>query len=321
MTAAVLALATLASCGDKRSEPAGSEIGEALGRAMGAADRVTAPWRCAAPDGPQHAATSLEIAGTRWDIDNYTLRAQGTRDRTVIAAIADAGGAAAPTIAALGRLRSKLVDVDLVLALGGMGASAEELEATLGTVAEGAKYPVIALPGDLESIPALSAALASLRQRGLHVLDGRLIHQIELPVATIALVPGGRGRSRLVSGSDGCAYAVADVNRVYATLTANRALRIVASADAPRQRAGGEATGELVLAPNAGHEIDIVLHGPTTSTATRAVSGGRDARGVALTPGTADATFRLPGPTRPATAGLLTLRAGAWAWKPIADSD
>jgi hypothetical protein len=38
-----------------------------------------------------------------------------------------------------------------------------------------------------------------------------------------------------------------------------------------------------------------------------------------LTPGSSDATPRLPDGRRIPTAGILTLRGTAWSWKPIAD--
>lgn len=322
--AAALALALLAcGGGGDRAAPAGAQLGAALAAALEAAGRLEAPWRCAAPDGPTLTAATLELDGRTWKLDGHALRREGrpAGRPLVIGAIADAGGAAPPTIAGLGRLRTQLSRAEVVLALGGMGATQPELEATLGTLAERAPYPLVALPGDLEAAPALAAAVAALRARGLHVLDGRRVHTVELPGATIALVPGAGAVGRLVAGTAGCAYQPADVARAYAALTPRPGLRIVATAEAPRVMAGGDPAGELALTPAAEHEIDLIVHGPVTEDATRARTGGRSADAVAVTPGTADATARLPGPQHAPTAGLVTINGTSWSWKPIADTD
>ena len=74
----------------------------------------------------------------------------------------------------------KLADASVVLALGGMGTTQAELEASLGALADRAPFPVIALPGDLESATALAGAAKALRARGQIVIDGRLVHTVEL---------------------------------------------------------------------------------------------------------------------------------------------
>ena len=48
-------------------------------------------------------------------------------------------------------------------------------------------------------------------------------------------------------------------------------------------------------------------------------SGNRDGAAVSLSPGSSDATPRLPGPRRTPTAGVLTVHGGAWSWRPIED--
>ena len=316
-----VALLASACGGDDKPPPVGAQVGPALVAALAAADQTRLPWRCVAPDGPQHPELTLTIGDATWKLSGHGMRREGKPRRpTVIGAIADAGGAAPTTLAALGRLKTKLANADLVLALGGMGATQAELEATLGAIAQQAPYPVVALPGDLEPAPALTAAVAALRARGMYVVDGRLLRHIDVPGATIALVPGGGATGRRVAGTEGCAYQARDVTGLFVELTGKDGIRIVASAEAPRVTVGGEASGELALTPNAGQEIDVVLHGPTTESATRARAGARDGGAATVTPGTADATLRLPGPLRPSTAGLMTIAGGAWSWKSIADA-
>jgi len=296
--------------------PAGERVGPALSAALSAAEKARAPWRCAAPDGPK----LVEETVGGWKLAAHTMTKAGDGDVT-IAAIADAGGAAPATIAALGRLKTRLAKADLVIALGGMGTTQAELEATLGALADKAAYAVVALPGDLESAGALQAAIGAMRAKGQVVIDGRLAQRIELPGATMATVAGAGDATRLVAGGDGCGYRAEDVRAAFADLTARKGLRILATAEAPRVMVEGEAAGEIALTPGAGSEIDVVLHGPVAAVATKATSGGRDAGAVALSPGTVDATPRLPGPVRAPSAGLLTIHGDAWTWKPIADAE
>ena len=78
-------------------------------------------------DGP--ALVEETVGG--WKASGHTLTKDG-KGAVTIAVVADAGGAAAPTIAALGRLKPKLADADLVLALGGMGTTKTDSTATAG---------------------------------------------------------------------------------------------------------------------------------------------------------------------------------------------
>ncbi len=304
----------LGACGGSAAPvPAGTQLGPALAAALAAADQARTPWRCAAADGPALAAETLGA----WTLADHTLARTGGGEIT-IAAIADAGGAAPATMAALGRLRAKLQSADLVLALGGMGTTQAELEATLGALAD--KAPLVALPGDLEDAGALGRAVATLRAKGLVVLDGRRVHRVEMAGATVGIVAGASAAGRLVAGAEGCAYAPAAAAAIVADLTARSGLRILASAEAPREERAGEPTGELAITVGAGQEVDVALHGPMAEGVTRARSGGRDGNAVPLTPGTLDATARLPDPARSPTAGLLVVRADGWSWKPVTDA-
>jgi hypothetical protein len=311
----------VAACGGGASAvPAGSRIGPALAAALETADHLRTPWRCAAADGPTLADETLTIGAHTWVVSGRGLRLDGKGD-VVIGAVADAAGAAPATVAALGRLRAKLARADLVISLGGMGTTQQELEATLGVLADKAPFAIVALPGDLESATAQTAAIKAMRARGQVVIDGRLARRIELPGVRIATIPGAGAQSRLVAGGDGCGYREADVLAALVELTPHPSLRILASAEAPRTQSAGEPSGMLALMPRAGQEVDLALHGPTGEVASRARTGNRDGDAIPLTPGTVDATSRLPGPVRAPTAGLLTVHGTSWSWKPITDGE
>ena len=302
----------VAACSGRSSPPvAGARLGPALRAALVAADGVQAPWRCAAPDGPGASDETLVVGARRWQLAGHAMTVDA--GDLAIGVIADAGGGAPATLAALGRLHARLAGVDLVIALGGMAGTRGELDAVLAALAD-PRWPVVALPGDLEPAGALSDAVGAARRRGAAVIDGRLIQRVELASATIALVPGAGAPSRLVAGAEGCAYDTADAEAALRALADRPGLRVLASAEAPRDAA--DTTGERALA---GAAIDVALHGPTSPAATPARRGGRDGRAVALSPGTSDALPRLPELRRSPSAGILTVHGGAWSWQPIAD--
>lgn len=311
----------LAACGNSSSTPSAPPIGKLVVAVLAAADKVTAPWRCAAADTPLLADEDIKTGHHTWKTTRNVLRRVGDHESIVIGVIADAGGAAPRTIAALGRMRAALdaAKPDLLLVLGGMGATADELQATLGTLADRASWPVIALPGDLEAMAAHTAALATLRKRGDAVLDGRNVRWIEVEGAVIATLPGAGAVERLASESDGCVWTADDVARVTSELTVRPGIRIVATTEAPRHTLDGEAVGELALVPSKAFPVDVALHGPVEPTPSPARTGARDGAGVQLSPGTVDATSRLPHSDRP-SAGVLTVRGGAWSWRPIVDT-
>ncbi|HET7506137.1 MAG TPA: hypothetical protein VFK02_34190 [Kofleriaceae bacterium] len=324
VAAPVIAGALGVACSGRTSVPAGARVGPAIAAALAAADEVREPWRCAAPDGPGLADETLTAGAHRWQLGARAMKLAGPAPgELAIGVIADAAGSAPETLAALGRLRARLAQVDLVLSLGGIGATRAELEAAFAVLADRAAWPLVALPGDLEPVADQTAAIATARRRGAAVIDGRLVGRIELPSATIALVPGAGAASRLVAGAEGCGYRAEDVAAAFAELTPRPGLRILASAEAPRDSGPGGPSGELGLTAGAGQQIDIALHGPASGTtgdaATPARAGNRDGAAVPLSPGSSDATPRLPGPRRTPTAGVLTLRGSAWSWKPIED--
>jgi len=313
-----LVVAAVTACSPRAQPPVGARVGPALAAALAAADRTHAPWRCAAPDGPAAQDELLAIGGRTWRMAAGVLTLDGAGD-VAIAVIADGAGSAPVTLAAIGRLRDRWGPVDLVLSLGGMGATEAELAAMLATVAEHTTSPLVALPGDLEPVPAQTGAIAAVRQRGAAVLDGRLVRRIEVPGATLALVPGVAAASRLAAGSDGCSYQPADVTAACAELAKRAGLRVLVSAEAPRRDTGDEPTGELALPCRPPAPLDLTLHGPPGDTASPARTGGRDGARVALTPGSSDATPRAPGPPRSPSAGVLTIHGTAWSWRPLRD--
>ena len=320
-------LAVAAGCGSAAtptsapaSGPAAARVGPGLVAGLAAAAAERAPWRCASLDAPALVAETLTVGGHTWTVAGHALTRDGAAPETLsIGVIGDAGGAAPATLAALGRLRSKLdnAKVDVVIVLGGMGSTRADIEATLGALATKAPWPAVALPGDLEPAGEQTAAITALRSHGAPVLDGRLARYVELGAASIATLPGASAGERLAAGANGCAYDAADVAALTDALSARPGLRVLATTEAPRALVAGEPTGELVLAPHA--PVDVLLHGAADAPSP-AATGSRDGAGRALAPGPADATGRLPGPAHPPAAGVLAIHGSAWSWRVLADA-
>lgn len=298
------AVVLLVAC--RGHKPAGPPpLGKALVAALASADHARVPWRCAALDTPALAPVTVG----RWATAERTLSLGETKHEVTIGVVADAGGSAPATLAALARLRTKLAAADLVVTLGGMGTTQQELEATLGTLADTTR-PLVALPGDLEDEHAQRAAIATLASKGSAVFDGRLARWITAGDATLATIPGTGATERLVAGADGCAWRASDIATLYKQLADRPGVRVALSAEAPRQGR----SGELALVPAT--PVDVVVHGAASLSPAR--QGIRDGKVAEVSPGTVDAMPRLP-ETHAPSAGLLVIRGATWSWKPLVD--
>lgn len=328
---AAAALVALTACRGHEAPP-GPPRGLARDAAVDGAEPARAPWRCAVAEEPAAPDEEFTVGGRRWRLAGRVLMlagdasaaagtvardgAPGAADEVTIAAIADAAGSAPATIAALGRLRSQFGEADLVISLGGMGTTPQELGPVLAALAERAPWPVVAMPGDLEAVPAQAEAIAAVRRRGGVVIDGRQVQRIELPGLTIGLVPGAGAAERLVAGAAGCRYERAGVAAVLAELASRPGLRVLATAESPRSGTDTP-TGEPAITARP-DVIDLALHGGSDA-ATAARGGHRDGSATPVSPGSSDALPRRPDARRRPTAGLLRVRGTAWRWQPIVD--
>ena len=299
------AVAALVACKGHREEGP-PPLGKALTAVLAAANSARAPWRCAALDAPVLAAEKLG----KWSTAEHTLTLADDNPELVVGIVADTGGGAPATLAALARLRTKLAGADLVVTLGGMGTTRAELEAVLGTLADHSTRPVVALPGDLEDEAEQTAAIAALRNKGDLVFDARQARWIAAGGATLATLPGAGAIERLVAGAEGCEWRAPEVAQIYDALAQKPGLRVALASESLRSGA----TGELPLVPAAA--VDVVVHGAAPLTPAR--QGHRDGAKTELSPGTADASPRLP-ETHTPSAGLLVIRGNSWSWRPLVD--
>jgi hypothetical protein len=242
--------------------------------------------------------------------------------------VADARGASPATLTQLGRVRADFERerVELVVSLGGMGTSEEELTQVLGALSRDAPWVVWAIPGERESIPAHRAAVASLSAAGYPVFDATRVRMVELDGAVLASFPGAAEASRLLAGADGCVHRPDDASALAMRLGAQKGVRVWAGHAPPRQSAddagdvalGGVHVGERALAaalPAA--RAQLVLHGMVDEAALGRASGhatvGAGGRATVLGSGPVEA-MPITGPDGAVFAGAaLIVRANAGA--------
>ena len=244
----------LRSGGSDDNERAGRALARSVLGAVEAASEIGAPTRCA----------RLDSVG-----DTNVLVLDEESETVVFGVVADARGDSPPTLDNLRRIRAELESerVDLVITAGGMGTTQAEIAATLQTLVEDAPWPLVAIPGDRESLASHRAAVEAL---GQNVYDGSTVRLIRFGPVTIGTLPGGSDASHLPAGVDGCMHTKADISATLAALTAEaNPRRALVSYVPPRQTGrtgsdlapGGVHVGNIALADAlAESKIDVTIH-------------------------------------------------------------
>lgn len=272
------------------AQASGATVGRALAAPVLAAEALWLPARCHAPD-----AAPRTVAG--WTVEGGVLRGQ-VPDGLVLGVVASARDAASDTLAAARHVAGAFAraGVGLVLVLGGLPGDEAGERAVLEALAPpaGARWAVVALPGDREHLAAHRAAIDVLAARGAPIFDGARLLAVHAGGATIALLPGlpappDAAAPLLVAGADGCAYDAEDVARAAAALATHSGPRVAATVMPPRQTDGdatdvgdgGLHVGDPTLAPLLA-AADLALHGWLD-----AAAGERATAGQALVVGAA----------------------------------
>jgi hypothetical protein len=245
---------------DTAADRAGAALAAGLEAAIEGAAEITAPHRCARlaePDEPLLSAeTRTRLEARKMSLEGRTLRlgANGKRKSgLVLGVVADSRGADSALVAEQAkRIRRQLEksSVRVLLSLGGMGETRAQIVAALAPLASGAPWPVIALPGDRESLEEHRAAIAELnRDPDAVVLDGSEIRFVSTGAVVLGTLPGAAHASRLVAGAEGCQYTAADADALAEALLEHEQTRVWATHAPPRQ-AGPNASD---LAPGGVH--------------------------------------------------------------------
>lgn len=315
-SAAALAL-SLAACGAGGGGGGRRGAGEVAAAGLAAAlDRAAlevAPWRCATL-APVTTTGELTAGDRTWRRQQRTLTSAGPS--LTMAAVADARGAADPAW----RTALRGAQVDLVLALGGMGTTEAELTASLGALTDPA-WLTVAIPGTAEAWPAHQAAVAALAKAGAPIVDGGELRLLDGGAAVVATLPGAAYPERLAAASDGCVHDGADATAIVAAARALAESRpaLLATATAPQ----GGASDRLVGGVHAGDPgltatvaaLAAVIHAPVGAPA---AAGERDSDGVVgIAAGSLDAVprFGADGVRVASAIPIVTIERGALRWR------
>lgn len=314
-SAAALAL-TLAACGSGGGSPrrgAGEVAAAGLAAALDRAALEVAPWRCASL-APVTTAGELTAGGRTWRREQRTLTSAGAS--LTVAAVADARGAADPAW----RAALRGAQVDLVIALGGMGTTEAELSASLGALTDPA-WLTVAIPGTAEAWPAHRAAVAALAGAGAPIVDGSDLRLLDGGAAVVATLPGAAYPERLAAASDGCVYDGADAAAIVAAARTLAEARpaLLATTTAPQ----GGASDRLVGGVHAGDpaltaivaSLAAVLHAPVGAPASAGERDGDAVVGIAA--GSLDPVPRYDAAGVRATPAIpiVTMERGAVRWR------
>jgi hypothetical protein len=190
----------------------------------------------------------------------------------VLGVIADTKEPLPPTLDNLRRFAGVFAreKVAAVLALGGLGASEDEIARVLGAL-EAARAPVLALPGDREPEHAFHAAVARARAAGLDVIDLAEVRVVDGGGFSLVSLPGYPWPHYLGAGAAGCRYAPADVQALRGLFDGLTAPRIFAAHTPPRGGGpdaidwalGGANVGDPLLAralPDLGAVLGLFAH-------------------------------------------------------------
>jgi hypothetical protein len=284
----MIAIVTLTG-GERAAETArmrlgGEVVGRAAMRGLAEAPRARRPFRCAArtPTAPGKVVTR----GRTWRGDGGRLVGGGRGGRLVLGVVADARGATTETLANLERVTAEFrrAGVDVVVALGGLGTTREEIATVLEALAgERREWLVLALPGDREPVWAFEEALAALAERGVPVVDGARLGVLVADGVAVAALPGldlddDLRAHGLTAGADGCGRTDEDADAVARRLAAERGPRVLASYAPPRQTGagatdlalGGVHVGDPVVTRVArAARVALVVHGQIDEAAGR----------------------------------------------------
>jgi hypothetical protein len=254
--------AVAAACGDKKAERAeklATGMAAGLATALEAVEIEPAPHLCAswpADPGAGGGAAAALAGGSLATRKGARLTLSGFPEPARLAAVADSRGAGAIIEDRLAGLVEvwKRDQVAAVFFLGGMAETEDELHRLLAIASEPARWAVIAMPGDRESVSGLRGAVSRLAGEGRAVFDGSQVRIVELGPIRAVTLPGAVHTSHIIPGADGCLRRGGDAEAAGRELATHDGIRVWLAYAAHRQRgpvgsdlSDGVHAGELAL--------------------------------------------------------------------------
>ncbi len=322
-----LATLALAACGSSSQPPdhgelAGRELARGIAAMTAAAKDIAEPYHCASLAGSTpEVSLKLDTPTASLEVSGRAAALHPADPGPVRAAfLADARGARPQTTQRLRELGNRLAaeKVHLIVSLGGMATERDDLLELLGALAE-ARIPIVAIPGDRESIPDHRAAIAQLVSAGAPILDGSVVRVVSAGDIVIATFPGVERAEQLIAGADGCQHTAEDAAALSRDLASRTTALKVWAGYAPAQQRAADASdlglsgvhiGELSLAePVAASGAALMIHAMTDD-AVFGPEAGETALGTltSLATGPVEA-LSIQRPRRPPVSGSVVVAA------------
>ncbi len=163
--------------------------------------------RCTAVDAPDEREGRL--GSVRFRVEDRALTLEGLGPTLRIAALRGPGRVGAPLAPALEELRRE--STDLVLVLGGLGATEETVAGVLRAVA-GTGIPAIVLPGGEDDAEAVEDGFDAVEDEE-SLFDGRRLRTVKVGRDELVLVPGAP-EGRYAADQGACGIAADDLEEI-----------------------------------------------------------------------------------------------------------
>ncbi len=197
----------------------GRVLGLTLGEQIPESLRTTSPYRCARPKSTPGRVPSFANTGTSL-VDGILEFDRSVEGPLHVAFVGDSRGAPAHTITQTTQLITALASekLELLVSVGGLGANLHDIKLVLSVLSSDKRVPLIAYPGDRESVGDHRQAIDELAQDGRTVIDGSSFPLIAMGPLLLAGLPGIPYFSNLISGDEGCVYTLDDANQLIASI-------------------------------------------------------------------------------------------------------
>ncbi|MBL4635599.1 MAG: hypothetical protein JKY56_17195 [Kofleriaceae bacterium] len=197
----------------------GRVLGLTLGEQIPESLRTTSPYRCARPKSTPGRVPSFANTGTSL-VDGILELDRSVEGPLHVAFVGDSRGAHAHTITQTTQLLTALSseNLELLVSVGGLGTNLHDIKSILSVLSSDKRVPLIAYPGDRESVGDHRQAIDELAKDGRTVIDGSSFPLIAMGPLLLAGLPGIPYSSNLVSGDEGCIYTLDDANQLIASI-------------------------------------------------------------------------------------------------------
>lgn len=193
-------------------EKEGRILGNALAKQIPGALSTRVPFRCNRTQKGTQLPDSLTRLGLTLADGVVSLPAKESKTVT-IAFVSDSRGAHPQALTQTTRLSEHLAkeEIDLIVSVGGLGTEHADIKQVLSALSSQTKTPLLAFPGDRESVRDHRNAIDELANEERAIADGSTFPLIGIGPVLLAGLAGIPYASNLVAGDKGCIYDEQDL--------------------------------------------------------------------------------------------------------------